>query len=474
MRFTKFGKALAMSVLSAGVIFSVTSCTQSYTVGYLYVTGTVTASSGNNGIISGFKIDHNTGQLTTINTLPVATGGSNPIRAVLTLNSRFVYILNRGTNSAGNGDCTPADPCQNSNITQFSIGGNGSLSYQETFYTQGLNPFRLLADGSGSYLLALDHDAPDNANPSSTDNCARALGTLGTSTAVETCADVTVFQIDQTTGRLSLIRNAQVTDIHNNPLNYFPVPANPVDFALTGGYLLTLAGGPTPTSFPYTGGSSIWPYTFVSTNGQLQLSLSGIQQLISGGSPVTEGTAIVNTNGTVYVLDNEPVTIGPGSSFNSGTNPITYPGQILPYSVTTGGSLQAAPGGVMPDAETLANPVQLLLESKTKYVYVANQGNNISGNGNNPGSGIAGYVINTAPTFQLGFTTPDTFGSGSGPQCIVEDPSDQFIYEANLYSNNVTGLALDSTSGNLNPLRTTGAYPLDGPGTWCFIDGRTN
>ncbi|MGH7866122.1 MAG: beta-propeller fold lactonase family protein, partial [Candidatus Dormibacteraceae bacterium] len=123
---------------------------------------------------------------------------------------------------------------------------------------------------------------------------------------------------------------------------------------------------------------------------------------------------------------------------------------------------------------SLANPIQALLESKTQYLYVANQGNNISGSGNNPASGIAGYVINTAPTFQLSFTDPDTFGSGSGPQCIVEDPSDQFIYEANLYSNNVTGLALDSKSGNLNPLRTTGAYHLDGPGTWCFIDGRTN
>ena len=466
MRFTKFGKALAMSVLSAGVILGVTSCTQSYTVGYLYVTGTVTASSGNNGIISGFKIDHNTGKLTTINTLPVATGGSNPVRAVLTLNSRFVYILNRGTNSAGNGDCTPVDPCQNSNITQFSIGGNGSLTYQQTFYTQGSNPFRLLADGSGNFLLALDRDAPDNANPTATDNCARALGTLGTSSPVETCGDVTIFQIDQTTGRLSLVRNAQVTDTHNNPLTYFPVPANPVDFVISGGYLLTLTGGPTPTSFPYTGGSSIWPYTYVSTTGQLQLSLNGIQQL-----GINEGTAIANTNGTVYVLDNEPVTIGPGSSFAEGD----YDGgQILPFTVTTGGSLQASPSGVIPDAQSLANPIQLLLESKTKYVYVANQGNNVSGNGNNPASGIAGYVINTGTTFQLSFTTPDTFGSGSGPQCIVEDPSDQYVYEANLYSNNVTGRTVDSNSGNLNPLRTTGSYPLDGPGTWCFIDGRTN
>ena len=468
MRFTKFGKALAIGALSMGVICGVTSCDESYTVGYLYVTGTVTASSGNNGIISGFRIDHNTGQLSTINGLPVATGGANPVRAVLTLNSRFVYILNRGTNSAGNGDCTPADPCQNSNITQFSVGGNGSLTYQETFFTQGVNPFRLLADGSGNYLLALDHDAPDNASPSPTDNCARALGTLGTASPVETCGDVTVFQIDQATGRLSLVRNAQVTDVNNNPLNYFPVPANPVDFVISGGYLLTLTGTSTPTSFPYTGGTSIWPYIYVSTSGQLQLSLNSIQPL-----GINEGTAIVNTNGTLYVLDNEPVTIGPGSSFYSGSSPVTYPGQILPYSVTTGGSLQIGPEGVIPDGNgTLTNPIQALLESKTKYLYVANQGNNVSGN--NPESGIAGYQIFNAPTFELQFIPEEPFSSGSGPQCIVEDPSDQYIYEANLYSNNVTGLALDPNSGDLNPLRTTGAYPVEGPATWCFIDGRTN
>ena len=67
MKFTKFGKALLMSALSAGVILCVTSCVRSYTVGYLYVTGTVTAQSNDNGIISGYKIDHNTGSLTPIN-----------------------------------------------------------------------------------------------------------------------------------------------------------------------------------------------------------------------------------------------------------------------------------------------------------------------------------------------------------------------------------------------------------------------
>ena len=101
MKFTKFGKALLMSALSAGVILGVTSCVQSYTVGFLYVTGTVTAQSGGNGIISGFKIDHNTGKLTAIDGLPISSGGANPGRAVLLTGSRFLYVLNRGVNAQG-------------------------------------------------------------------------------------------------------------------------------------------------------------------------------------------------------------------------------------------------------------------------------------------------------------------------------------------------------------------------------------
>src|SRR5580658_2138415 len=163
MKFTKFGKALLLSALSAAAVLSVTSCVESYTVGFLYVTGTVTAQPGGNGVISGFRIDHNTGKLTTIDGLPISSGGANPVRAVLITGSRFLYVLNRGTNSSGGSDCTTADPCQNSNITEFAVGGNGILTAEQTFYTQGINPFRLVGDSSGNFLYVLDHDAPDSA-----------------------------------------------------------------------------------------------------------------------------------------------------------------------------------------------------------------------------------------------------------------------------------------------------------------------
>jgi len=158
MKFKNFGKAILTGALSLGVVFGVSSCVQSYTVGYLYVTGLVTAQPNGTGIVSGFKIDHNTGQLRDIPTLPTSSGGANPVRAVLGTGSHYLYVLNRGVNAEGNGDCTGADPCTGSNITQFIIGGNGSLTLQQTFYTQGLNPFRMMLDSSGSYLMVLDHD----------------------------------------------------------------------------------------------------------------------------------------------------------------------------------------------------------------------------------------------------------------------------------------------------------------------------
>src|SRR5665213_95775 len=131
MKFRKFGKALLMSAISAGAVLSVTSCVQSYSVGFLYVTGTTTAQSTGNGIISGFKIDHNTGKLNAINGMPISSGGANPVRAVLLSGARFLYVLNRGVDPSG-GDCkSAATPCTGSNIVQFSVGGNGILTAQE-------------------------------------------------------------------------------------------------------------------------------------------------------------------------------------------------------------------------------------------------------------------------------------------------------------------------------------------------------
>ncbi|MGD0788559.1 MAG: beta-propeller fold lactonase family protein [Terracidiphilus sp.] len=401
-------------------------------------TGTATAQSSGSGIISGFKIDHNTGKLTPINGLPISSGGANPGRAVLISGSRFLYVLNRGVNSTGGSECTTANPCQNSNITEFAVGGNGILTPQETFYTQGINPFRIFADASGGFLFVLDHDSPSNAS------CALALGP-----SAKTCGDVTVFSINSSTGRLQLVVNAQVTAANGTALTYFPVPANPIDFLLSGGYVFVLSGTPVT-------GDSVFPYTEAQSTGQLTIGQNASQPL-----DIAQATAITSGSGYVYVLDNEPIT----------ANGATSPSQILPFSVGSGGALLAQTGGIVPDDPTLSNPIYLLVESKGKFLYVANQGNNTDTT--NAQSGLAGYVIDPS-THQLSYIAGEPFGTGAGPQCLVEDPSNQFIYTANFNDSTVTGRVVDPNSGVLNNMRVTNSYSLSGPAAWCLVDGRTD
>jgi hypothetical protein len=473
MKFTKFGKALLMSTLSVGVVLSITSCVQSYSVGYLYVTGTVTAESNGSGIITGFKIDHNTGKLNPINGLPVSSGGSNPVRAVLLTGSRFLYVLNRGVNKEGNGNCTTADPCLSSNITQFLVGANGILTAEETFYTQGLNPYRLMADTSGAYLYVLDHDSaaptstPTNPVASSVANpnplCSAALGNDSNGKPISVCGDVTAFHIDGATGRLSLVVNTAATQVLGSTVPYFPVPANSVDGVLASGNLLTLNSTTVQTSYPYTGGSSVFPYTYNSNNGQLTISLTNSQPL-----NIKAGTAITFGNGYVFVLDNE-APVAPNSTGASS--------QILPYTLISGGGLQAAVTGPIADDPNQSNPVFLTFENKTSWFYVANYGNNVTGTGTAQ-SGIAGYVKNSPfqPTEMSG--TPIGFGSGGGPECLVEDPSNQFFYTANFNDSTVSGQEINQQTGLLVPLndssKAPASYSLTGPPTWCLVDGRTN
>jgi Lactonase, 7-bladed beta-propeller len=447
MKFRKFGKALLMSAVSVGAVLGVTSCVQSYTVGFLYVTGNVTAGTTGQGIVSGFKIDHNTGYLTPINGMPIASGGANPGRAVLLVGSRFFYVLNQGVDASGGANCTSAtSPCTGSNITLFAVGSNGILSVQpEQFFTEGNNPFRIVSDSQGNFIYVLDHDAPDSGVGTS-NSCTLALGPSYT-----TCGDITAFKVDQTTGRLSLVINTQVSTASGQPLPYFPVPPNSLDMTLAKSFMLVLSGTPAT-------GDIIFPYAYAPTNGQLTASQNAAQPL-----NIFQGTALQQGNQFVYVLDNEPIT----------ANGITSPSQVIPFTVGSGGALQAQTGGAVPDDPTMSNPQFLTVESKGKWVYVANTGDNQSQA--NQQSGIAGYVIDTT-TQQLTTMPGSPFGTGAGPQCLVEDPSDQFFYTANFNSSSVTGLSLDENSGVLRvlPGHANRSYSLSGPAAYCVINGRTS
>jgi len=349
------------------------------------------------------------------------------------------------------------------------VGGNGILTAQQTFYTQGLNPFRIVADPGGSFIYVLDHDSPvalsgGSVVPSSVANpnpyCAAALGNDTKGNPITVCGDITAFSVNATTGRLSLITNAQATAALNQTvqLPYFPVPANPVDVLLVGSSMLTLNGSAS-TDYPYSGGTTVFPYTYASSSGQLSLSQNSPQSF----SNFTKGTAMVYGGGYVYLLDNEAP---------AGANSTGATSQILPFTLGTGGSLNPLSGGPVADDPTQTNPVYLMVESKGKWVYVANYGNNNTGQPAGE-SGTAGYVVDPS-THQLSFIAGEPWGTGSGPVCMVEDPSDQFIYTANYNDSSVTGRLLDQNAGVLDNLVVNSTYPLTGQPTWCLISGRTD
>jgi hypothetical protein len=480
MTFRKFGKTVLTVALSSAIVFSLTSCIRSFTVGYLYVTGTVTATPSGNGIITGFKINNDNGKLTPINGTPVASGGANPVRAVLLTGGNFVYVLNAGAPTGGSSVCTATNTCPTANVSEFEVGGNGVLTYQQFFNTQGYNPFRLIADSTGAFLFALDAIAPGTVNPNAPSNAltgpsANPNSYCLTYFGTPTCGDITVWSISPTTGRLSLVPNAQLSTSSGTQVTYFPVPANPIDFNMASGFLMTLAGAPgsSPTAVitNAAAGQTVYPYSYNSTNGQLGVSQS-TQQFITngGGAPVGQATAINFAGGKVYILDNEPLVA-------SGT-----PGQILPFTVGTNGALQALVGGAVADDPTQTDPVQMFVESKGRFVFVANFG----GSSINNGAGIVAYVIDpTSSQLTENPGSPYTLvenpgsvpqsGTGAQPVCILEDPSNQYIYTANAGDSTVTGKVLDPNSGVLTQMKgSTGVFAINGPASWCWVTGRTN
>jgi 6-phosphogluconolactonase len=443
MKFKKFGQIGLALVVSLGLGFGITSCSNNFTVAYLYVTG----SQYNQ--IGGFNILNNTGNLTAVSKSPFGSGGTDPVRAVVSTSGRFLYVLNEGaptTDASGNVTYKGA------NIAVFSIGGNGTLAFQQSYTSQGTNSFRLGFSSAGSFLYVLDEYTPQT----------NAAGDIVTASNVQSNAfpcpdpttaglwhpvgDLTAFSVDNNTGRLSLITNNQVQNPTTGAqLTTFPVGCYPIDQKISAGFVFVADNGPEPA----TGQTqTIFEYALNSSTGQLTLTQNSEQ--------VTTADQISAINSDqaskyIYVLD-------------TGGN------RIFNYTIGANGLLQAVTGSPAPNTATASNPIALTSDSKTKFLYIANAGP--SSGTTNPNSVITGFTIaaNGVLAPIAGGTTP----TGSGPQCILEDPSNQYIYTADFVSSTVTGHVLDPNSGVLTDLRNNTSYATVGNPTWCVASGHTD
>ena len=423
MTFSKFGRFLTALVATAALGLGMTACGGG-TIGYLFVAGTFYNQ------ISGFKIDDYTGNLTPIEHGPFAANANGPITVLVKPGGRFVYVISSGTapnasqinvvNPATNAPyATPAD----GGITIFSVGGDGVLTYQNSYQSQGFNPVWATFDSSGNYLYVTDRYSKYYC-PSQASNCVNHNPATPASQVADTNSSITAFSVAGDTGRLTLVTNNAVLGLGTNlPLSVFEIPPGPVMTKLgSGSCLFTLEQ------------NSIYPYV-VGGGGQLTVATTGPYQ-VSGN--VLTNLSSINTGGAyIYVTD-------------KGTNQI--------YSLTAGGStcsLTPISGSQQTNLAGTSNPVNSLTDSSGKFLYVVNQNSATLAPGPNPAlSTISAFTIQpgTGQLATLADSTNNPYAVGAGPVCIVQDPTNQYLYISNNFDSTITGKLFDQRFGYLSNL----------------------
>jgi 6-phosphogluconolactonase len=438
MKFSRFGRIGLALAVSLGTGLGVTSCSTNHAVGYFYVTG----SQYNQ--IGGFRIDNNLGNLTATENSPYSSGGYNPIKALVANAGKFLYVLNAGCGQTGQAACPSGVSANNGggNVSLFTIGGKGGLSFQASYTSQGNQPVSIQTDSSGTHLFVLDSTVTDPT---------RCVGYVSSNPAT-ICGDITAFNIDPNTGRLSLITNQGVKTADGTNLSYFPVGSGPINFIVipSNSFIYTIEKGSGSSNDPSQG-----VFVYANNNGQLTLT-----QNTPIPTPAQDLSFIYASSKYVYLID-------AGQSVNPS-------GQILPYTVGTNGALQTLVHGAVNNSGTTGEPGPMIVDHQGKFLYLANQGPNLTQT--SPSSSVSGFTIDPTTGFLTPLTgassgTSVTFGAGSAPQCILEDPSNQYLYTANFADSTVTGAVINSTTGTLTTLRKNTSFTTVGQPTWCTASG---
>ena len=393
MTLSGIGRFSRAFVVSMAVVLGMSAC-GGYTVGFMWVTGAQYSQ------IAGFKIDDYTGNLTTMVNSPYGSGGSDPVSIVVKVGGNFVFVVNKGTfNSSGvsNGD---------GNVSVFAVGEDGVLTFEQSYATAGGPhswPVWATTDQTGGFLYVLDSQAPDYNGTTNLDG------------------DITVFAVDPNTGRLQLVPNQLIKNAAGQLLNYFPVGKAPTMFRVGGSCLYTLDSGD-QTVYPYGLGSG----------GQLTIEPNSTIPL-----DTVNATSLNVYGNSIYITD-AGMTL-PGT---------TTVGAILPYSPGAGCSLSVQADGAVANLPLTYNPVYSLTETKGRFLYVLNHS---STNSNYANSTISAFVIESTGQLQPISDPNNPYPVGSGPVCMVEDPSNQYLFTSNT-DGSVTGKYINQNTGQLSDL----------------------
>ncbi|MGD0647048.1 MAG: beta-propeller fold lactonase family protein [Acidobacteriaceae bacterium] len=395
------------------------------TIGYMWVLGQEYNQ------VAGFKVDQYSGNLTEVPGSPFSSNGSVPISIVIKSGGRFVYVINQGVGGGPNG------PGQGQSIALYSVGGDGTLAFQMQYNTVGYVSEWAQMDSSGTYLYVVDKYSP-------------GLNTLtGLYNAPNTDGNgaITAFSADPNTGRLTLMTNSQ-TQVGQVNLPFWEVGPSPVMSKAQGGCLYTVNGG-----YTSAGAQTVTPYS-IGASGQLVYTTTGNIVIPQSTTGVKTNITSINGSGTYMFLTDAASNI------------------LYGYSSTGACNLTALNGGYTNLATAFPNtsdPVYTMIDSTGKYLYVANN-STTSTLPTTPYSSLSALTINSTNQ-QLQPIIGSPYPVGSGPVCVVEDPSNQYIYTSNYNDGTVTGFQLNNTTGELSQLTKGSKFTAVGKASCLAISG---
>ena len=405
MKLSWFGRLALALFASLALGLGMTACGGG-TIAYLWVVGQQYNQ------IAGFKVDDFTGNLTQVPHEPFSSQGTNPVMLVVKPGGRYVYVLNQGTLPSS---CTSAATCTTqwtgSGIVEFSVGGDGTLTYQQTYHSQGTDPLWLQLDGTGTYLYALDKYAASGDGNGS----------------------ITVFSIDATTGRLTLVLNTQSVPPGAPAPTFFEVGSSPLMMKSTGSCLYTVNSAD----------QSITPFA-ESSGGQLTTTTTG--KILTSAS----GISSINGNSTYIIL----------------TDAVSN--TIIPYTIGSSCALNILNGGIKANAAGTSNPTNTLISNNNRYLYVLNQ-STTNTTVTQPFSSISGFLIDASTG--LTTLTGSPYSVDSGPVCAVEDPTNKYFYISDRNAGAVTGKIFDPNTGELSQLSRGSTFSATGLAGCVAISG---
>jgi 6-phosphogluconolactonase (cycloisomerase 2 family) len=400
MKFNRMIRNAMASTLSVGLGLGTVACSRDYTADYVY------SISSQNGNISGFAVDYQTGILTQITGSPFALAGiTNPTTLVATPNGKTIYVIG-GT--------------QNSQVEQLSVGTDGKLYGQNSPNITGTYPTAAAVDSTGTFLY-VTYKYQTGFGPVS-------VGPGG----------VSIFPI-AADGTLGTPLNVNVG---NNPVGIAIAPPTTTQTAPTVGAGTVFAYVADAEGSTYSPGASPTVLSFVvnRTTGNLtpttqtvyNSTLKTYQGIIAGVAP--SAIAVEPTGRYVYVTDRLNNEI---YGYGVATNQTTANG---------GGSLAAL---VSSPYNTGLYPVSITVDPRGKYVYTTNYNSNT----------VSSYSIVSADGSLGGTATIGNFNTATGPTCVTVDPAlGIYLYTSNYLDGSISGGQLSPNTGQLNATINT-PYP---------------